>query len=44
MRARLIVIETIRGQDLTQMPLVEDENVIQTVAPKRSNDTNGPGF
>jgi hypothetical protein len=38
MRARLIVIGKIRSQDLTQMPLAENENVIQTVAPKRSNE------
>jgi hypothetical protein len=38
MRTRLIVIGKIRGQDRTQMLLAEDENVIQTVAPKRSNE------
>src|SRR5882724_7884414 len=37
MRAGLIVIGKIRGQGSPQMPLAENENVIQTVAPKRSD-------
>src|SRR3954471_22773436 len=37
MRAALIVIGTIRSQNLPQMPRAEDKNVIQTVTPKRSD-------
>jgi hypothetical protein len=37
MRPRLIVITGIRGQDPLQMPRTEDNNVIQAVAPKRSD-------
>jgi hypothetical protein len=33
MRARLIVIHRIQGQDPPQMPFAKDQNVIQTVAP-----------
>jgi hypothetical protein len=35
MRAGLIVVGRIRGQDLPQMLHAEDKNVIQTVAPER---------
>jgi hypothetical protein len=35
MRAGLIVVGRIRGQDLPQMLRAEDKNVIQTVAPER---------
>src|SRR4030081_2214598 len=37
MRAQFIIIGRIRGQGPPQMPRAEDKNVIQTVAPKRSN-------
>ena len=37
MRPLLIVIAGIRGQDPPQMPRAEDENVIQAVAPQRSD-------
>jgi len=35
MRARLVVIERIQGQHLSQMPFVEDQHMIQAVAPQR---------
>jgi hypothetical protein len=37
MGARPVVIMGIRGQDPTQMPRAEDDNVIQAVSPKRSD-------
>ena len=37
MGARPVVIIGIRGQDPTQMPRAEDDNVIQAVLPKRSD-------
>ena len=37
MGPRLIVIGGIRGQNPPQMPRPEDENVIQAVAPQRSD-------
>ena len=37
MRSRLIIITGICGQDPLQMPRPEDNNVIQAVAPKRSD-------
>jgi hypothetical protein len=39
MRAGLIVVGRIRGQDLPQMLHAEDKNVIQTVVPERSNQS-----
>jgi hypothetical protein len=37
MCARLIRVERIRGQDPSQMPLAEDQDMIQAVAPERPN-------
>jgi len=39
MRAGLVVVGRIRGQDLPQMLHAEDKNVIRTVAPERSNQS-----
>src|SRR6476620_2392724 len=35
MRARLIIIDRVRGQNPPQMPFAKDQDVIQAVAPKR---------
>ena len=34
MRARLIIIDRVRGQHLPQMPFAKDQDVIQAIAPK----------
>ena len=39
MHPRVIVITGIRGQDPLQMPRTEGNNVIQAVAPQRSDQT-----
>jgi len=38
-RARLVVIAGIRSQNLPQMLCAEDENVIETVAPQRPDQS-----
>lgn len=38
MCTRLIIIGKIRGQNLPQIPLTEGKDVIQSVAPKRSDE------
>ena len=37
MRARLMVIDEVAGQDAAQVPLAEDENVIQALASDRTD-------
>jgi hypothetical protein len=35
-RARLVVIQRIQSQDSSHMPFAEDQNMIQAVAPQRT--------
>ena len=45
MRARLIIIDRVRGQNPPQMPFAKDQDVIQAVAPKRPDQAfNIGGF
>src|SRR5262249_15781902 len=44
MRARLVVIERIQGQDPSQMPFVEDQHMIQAVAPQRPINRSAYAF
>ena len=37
-RASLVIIREVAGQDAAQVPFAEDENVIQTVAPDRADE------
>ena len=34
-----VVIVLVRGEDATQMALVEDDEVVQTLAPERADDS-----
>src|SRR5262249_57013729 len=43
MRAPVVEIADILGQDLLQMPLIEDENVVQALGPDRSHPALGDG-
>src|ERR1700757_4828163 len=43
-RARLIVVERIRGQDPSQMPLAEDQDVIQALAAECSDQALNIGI
>jgi hypothetical protein len=43
MRAPVVEITDIFGQDLLQMPLIEDEHVVQALRPDRSHPALGDG-
>ena len=43
-RARVMVIGEVAGQDAAQVSLAEDENVIQTFASVRSSASRNTGF
>ena len=38
MRSRAVVIRDVRAKDPPEMPLVEDDDVVETLAPDRPND------
>ena len=44
MRARLIIIDRVRGQKPPQMPFAKDQDVIQAVAPKRPDQALNIGI
>jgi hypothetical protein len=44
MRARPVIIREVRDQRASQMPLAENDDMVQTLAPDRTDQSSAKGF